>query len=127
MKIMSVVDKRKISVAPCAHRAAKTPCLIAEAARRQRALRIIQQRSQNGVGDPFQNYAVVGRDPDQKAGNRGISQAEEFGSFGMPPPRQRYTVRRGGQTETATSLQSPDHPAAQQREPSRHVRGEGSG
>jgi hypothetical protein len=91
MKIMSVVDKRKISVAPCAHRTAKTPCLIAEAARRQRALRIIQQRSQNGVGDPFQDYAVVGRDPDQKAGNRGISQAEEFGSFGMSPPRQRYT------------------------------------
>ena len=76
-------------MAPRAHRAAKTFCLIAEAARRQRALRIIEQRTENGVGDPLQDRAVVVRNPNQQTGDRSISQTEKFGSFGLTPPRER--------------------------------------
>ncbi|MEL0209489.1 MAG: hypothetical protein VW891_02670, partial [Novosphingobium sp.] len=73
-------------MAPRAHRAAKTSCLIAEAARRQRALRIVEQRCENGVCDPFQYRAIVVRNPNQQAGDRCISQTEKFGSFGLSPP-----------------------------------------
>lgn len=50
-------------MAPRAHRAAHASCLIAKPTRRHGALWIIEQGSEDGVRDPFQNYAVVGTHP----------------------------------------------------------------